>query len=186
MNPVTKEEVISLLTKLHVSNIGALTDPEITVESIISNLAKYRIFVPEIFFSTLADRLGLEYIEKEAIVKTLDLGCMLPYTVEEGALILLLESKPAYVRVATANPLDNDLFKRLEDVFHKKIEKVVVSIDTVISMSDGCYEAPHAYSALNELVDRQPEESAYRILIPWQKGAILLFILLMALLIVYN
>lgn len=186
MNPVTKEEVITLLTELNVPNIGALTDPEITAESIISYLAKYRIFVPDTFFSILADRLGLEFIEKEAITKTLDLGCMLPYTVEEGALILLLESKPRYVRVATANPLDSDLFKRLEDIFHKKIEKVVVSIDTVKSMSEGCYEAPHAYSALNELVDRQPEESAYRILIPWQKGTIILFILLMALLIVYN
>ncbi len=186
MNPVTKEEVISLLTELKVSNIGALTDPEVTTESIISYLAKYRIFVPDIFFSSLADRLGLEFIEKEAIAKTLDLGCMLPFTVEEGALILLLESKPTYVRVATANPLDNDLFKRLEEVFHKKIEKVVVSIDTVMSMSEGCYEAPHAYSALNELVDRQPEESAYRILVPWQKGAIAIFLLLSALLIVYN
>jgi len=186
MNPVTKEEVISLLTELKVSNIGTVTDPEITADSIISDLAKYRISVPDIFFSTLADRLGLEYIEKEAIAKTLDLGCMLPFTVEEGALILLLESKPAFVRVATANPLDNDLFKRLEEVFHKKIEKVVVSIDTVRSMSEGCYEAPHAYSALNELVDRQPEESAYRILIPWQKGAIVILLILMALLLAYN
>ncbi|WP_319579291.1 glycosyltransferase family 2 protein [uncultured Methanospirillum sp.] len=186
MNPVTKEEVISLLTELNVSNIGALTDPEITAESIIGYLAKYRIFVPDIFFSSLADRLGLEYIEKEAIAKTLDLGCILPFTVEEGALILLLESKPVYVRVATANPLDTDLFKRLEEVFHKKIERVVVSIETVRSMSEGCYEAPHAYSALNELVDRQPDESAYRILIPWQKGVIAILLFLMALLIAYN
>ena len=91
---------------------------------------------------------------------------------EDSALILLLESKPAYIRVATANPLDNDLFIRLEEVFKKKIERVVVSIDTVTSMREECYAAPHAYSALNELIDRQPEESAYRILVPWQKGAI--------------
>lgn len=185
-NSITKAEIISLLTELNVPDIGMLNDSKITPEKIISSLGKYRIPVPEQFFSIIADRLGLVYIEKSAFLATLDIGCLLPYTVEDEALILLVESKPAYIRVATANPLDRELFDRLAEVFEKKIERDVVSIETIKAVTDGCYEGPHAYSALNELVDRQPDESAYRILVPWQKGAIIAFFVLMALLIAIN
>ncbi len=183
---ITKEEVFNLLKELNVPEIGCLNAPDITVEKIINTLGKYRIPVPEQFFSTLADLLGLAYTEKTAFLATLDIGCLLPYTVEDEALILLLESKPGYIRVATANPLDTELFDRLSDVFKKKVEKTVVSIDTIKTVTDGCYDDTHGYSALMELVDRHPEESAYRILVPWQKGAIILFIALMAILIAYN
>jgi len=184
--PVTKEEIISLLKELDVPDLGLLDPPDITAETVISSLAQLRIPVPDQFFSTLADRLGLVYVEKSALLSTLDIGCLLPYAVGDEALILLLESKPSYIRVATANPLDQKLFDQMADVFKKKIEKDVVSIETIKTVTDGCYEGPHAYSALNELVDRQPEESAYRILVPWQKVSILIFITLMALLIAYN
>lgn len=186
LKPVSKEEILALLREYDVPDLGLLNDPDITVETVITALGRYRIPVPDRFFLTLADRLGLVYIEKEAFLSTLDLGCLLPYAVEDEALILLLESKPTYIRVATANPLDNALFDRLSDVFKRKVEKNVVSIDTIKTVTDGCYEGPHAYSALNELVDRQPDESAYRVLVPWQKGAIILFVALMALLIAYN
>ena len=186
MNPVTKEEIITLLKELNVPDIGILQDSQITGETVISALARYRLPVPEQFFSILADRLGLVYVEKSAFFSTLDLGCLLPYTVEAEALILILESKPTYIRVATANPLDRALFEQIESVFKKKVEKTVVSIDAIKTVTDGCYEGPHAYSALNELIDRQPEESAYRILVPWQKWAIILFIALVGLLIAYN
>ena len=184
--PVTKEELITLLTDLGMPDTSLLHDPEITVENLIPALAKFRLAVPDFFFSALADRLGLEFVEKSALFSTLDLGCLLPYTVEAEAMILLLESKPAYLRVATANPLDTRLFEQLTEVFHKNIEKVVVSIDTVTTVTDGCYEGPHAYSALNDLIERQPDESAYRILVPWQKGAIVLFFALLAILIAFN
>lgn len=186
MIPITKAEIISLLQEMNLPEMGFLNSPEVTVQNIIPVLARYRIPVPDQFFSTIADRMGLAYIEKSVLYASLDLGCLLPYRVEDEALILLLESKPGYIRVATANPFDEVLFKRLADVFEKKIEKSVVSIETIKTVTDGCYEGPHAYSALNELVDRQPDESAYRILVPWHKGVVIASILLISLLIYFN
>ena len=186
MKTVTKEEILILLKEFDVPDIGLLEDADIPAEKVISSLAKFQIPVPDQFFSAIADRLGLVFIEKSSLFATLDLGCLLPYAVEDEALILLLESKPTYIRVATANPLDEALFERLADVFKKKVERDVVSIDTIKTVTDGCYEGPHAYSALNDLVERQPEESAYRILVPWQKWAIGIFAALIVLLLVYN
>jgi cellulose synthase/poly-beta-1,6-N-acetylglucosamine synthase-like glycosyltransferase len=186
MNPITKDEILNLLHEFGVHDTSILKDPAITSENLIGALARYRVSVPEMFFSALADRLGLSFIEKSSLLSSVDVGCILPYTVEDEALILLLESKPSYIRIASANPLDTKIFERLKDVFNKKIEIDVVSIDSIKTITDGCYEGPHAYSALNELIDRQPEESAYRILVPWQKGAIILFLALITLLIAYN
>lgn len=183
---ITKDTLLHLLKKQGITDLSLLQDPEITAENLIPALQKYRIAVPELFYSTLADRLGLEFVEKNALLATLDLGCILPYNVEAEALILIFESKPGYIRVATANPLNTEIFARLQEVFHKKIEKTVVSIDSIRTIADGCYEGPHAYSALNDLIERQPDESAYRILVPWQKCAIFLSVAILMLLIAYN
>lgn len=174
--PVTKADLLQLLAGLDVPDIDVLQDPAITAENLIPALQKFRISVPDIFFSQVADWVGLEFIETNALLSSVDIGCVLPYSVEAEALILLLDSKPGYIWVATANPLHPEIFERLSDVFHKKIEKSVVSLDTITALADGCYAQPHAYSALMELSDRQPDESAYRILVPWQKGGILIFL----------
>ncbi len=181
----SKVDLLQLLAGLDVPDLDVLQDPAITVDLLIPTLQKFRIAVPDIFYSQIADWLGLEFVEKNALLASVDIGCVLPYTVESEALILLLESKPGYIRVATANPLKPEIFERMSDVFHKKIEKTVVSLDTVHALADGCYAGPHAYSALMELSDRQPDESAYRILVPWQKIGILIFsgIIFLALLI---
>ncbi|MDD1729885.1 MAG: hypothetical protein LUQ50_12535, partial [Methanospirillum sp.] len=186
MNTIGKEELIQLLRESDSPDSTFLEDPEITSENFIPTLKRLRIIVSDDFFATLADRLGLTFMERESILGNLDLGCILPYAVGEEDLIVLLESKPGYLKVLTANPLDTLLFVRLEEVFKKKIERVVTPLDVILTLTEGCYEGPHGYSALNELVDRQPDESAYRILVPWQKGVIVSIFLLMLALIITN
>lgn len=171
--------MIRLLREMDVPDTTLLEDSGITAENLIVALKRFRIIAPDDFYATLADRLGLAFIERDSLLSNLDLGCILPYAVGEEALIILLESKPTHLRVATANPLDTQLFSRLEEIFQKKVERVVTPLDVITTITDGCYRGPHGYSALNELVDRQPDESAYRILVPWQKGAIILGLLLL-------
>lgn len=186
MRDLTKEELIHTLREMNVPNTVLLEDPAITLDTFILALKKFRIFAPDDFYSYLADRLGLRFMERDVLLSNQRIGSILPYTVGEGTLIALLESKPAYLTVATANPLDEPLFNRLKEIFEKKIERVVTPLDAILKMTDSSYQGPHAYSALNELVDRQPEESAYRILVPWQKGVILFTAVVLLLLIGSN
>ena len=58
---ITKDEVIHLLKELKVPEITFLDAPDITVERLINSLGRYRIPVPEQFFATLADLMGLAY-----------------------------------------------------------------------------------------------------------------------------
>lgn len=171
---------------MNVPNTELLNDPEITLDTFIPAIKKYRIPIPDDFYAFLADRMGLSFMESDSLLARPEVGSVLPYAIGDQAFIVLLESKPSFLKVATANPLDTQLFKRMEDLFRKKIEKVVTPLDAVLAVTDVSYKKPHAYSALSELVDRQPEESAYRILLPWQKVTIIIGVLIAAVLILSN
>lgn len=186
MSSITKKELIDLLVQMSVPNTVLLEDPAITVETFVYAIKRFRIPAPDDFYAYLADRLGLTFIEPDTLLSSPALGTVLPYAIGEETLIALLESKPGYIKVATANPLDTLLFTRLEEIFKKKVEMEVTTLDAILTITDVGYQGPHAYSALSELVDRQPEESAYRILVPWQKGAIILLTLVLVLLVLTN
>lgn len=183
---VTKQDLLNDLENAGVVDVEVLMGEEITVTNFIPTLSQYKIYPPESFFSRLAERLGLSYMDNADLLSRVDHGNLLPYTVEEQLQIILLEINPDFIRVATANPLDEEIFARLHSLFHKSVEKVVVSNKAVAKVSDSGFQGIHGYSALNELVDRQPDESAYRILLPWQKGAVVLIALVILFLLSIN
>ncbi len=120
MNDLTKEELISTLQRMDVPNTVLLEDPSITLDTFILAIKKFRIQAPDDFYAYLADRLGLAFMERDTLFANPRIGSVLPYAVGEETLIALLESKPTYLKVATANPLDTPLFTRLEEIFGKK------------------------------------------------------------------
>ncbi|PWR70484.1 glycosyltransferase family 2 protein [Methanospirillum stamsii] len=186
MSDITKDELIKTLQEMDVPNTVLLEDPEITLEMIIPAIKKFRISVPDDFYAFLANRMGLSFMEADFLLTRPQVGSILPYAIGDQAFIVLLESKPSYLKIATANPLDTPLFKRMEDLFGKKIERVVTPLNAVLAVTDVSYQGPHAYSALSELVNRSPDESAYRILLPWQKAAIIIGLLIAAVLVISN
>ena len=117
MSDLTKEELITTLQGMDVPNTVLLEDPSITLDTFILAIKKFRIQAPDDFYAYLADRLGLAYMERDTLFVNPRIGSILPYAVGEEVLIALLESKPAYLKVATANPLDTPLFTRLEEIF---------------------------------------------------------------------
>ncbi len=186
MQQISKEELIRLLEESGVSETSSLRDPAITAEILLTQAHRYKIPIPEEFYIRLADRLGLAYIDRGALLSRTDLGKVLPFTVEEEAQIALLDIKPTYMRVATSNPLDPAIFLRLESTFRKTVERVVTSASAIDAFGDQSHAPQQSYSALMELMERQPDESAYRILVPWQKWAIVLFGIIILLFIVVN
>lgn len=186
MHEITKDELVLLIKADGIDYPQLMSDPEITGSNLLSYLYKYKIYPSSDFYVTLADRLGLEYIEDNDLIARENIGTLLPITVAQEGQIILLNNNPTFIRVATSNPLNESFFSGLSTLFKKRVEMVVASSRAIDTLSDSSFKKPHGYSALMELVDRQPDESAYRILVPWQKGAIILFFAIMALLILYN
>lgn len=91
MADITKEEMITFLKGYHVPNIGILENPDITATDLIPALLRYRIQVPDDFFSFVADRLGLAFMERDILLANSNLGALLPFAVGDQALIVILD-----------------------------------------------------------------------------------------------
>ena len=62
MSDITKEELIKTLQGMNVPNTVLLEDPDITVDTFVLAIKKFRIAVPDDFFSYIANRMGLAFM----------------------------------------------------------------------------------------------------------------------------
>ncbi|MEM2843158.1 MAG: glycosyltransferase [Candidatus Bathyarchaeia archaeon] len=181
---ITKEWLIQLAKKHGVADATKLESPQVTFQNFIFKLRENRYEVDEGFFTELADALGLQYIPREEL-KT-DLAVTIPYLLLKENLLLPFSISKGKVKIATANPFNSDFFKVLESLFGAGVEVCVASIEAVEEAIDKGYSEIHERRALKELRYRSPDESAYRVLYPWQRVLILCFIILFSVLFVLN
>ncbi len=186
MNEITKDEILNLLKEYNVDEISLLERPQITKEKLIQAIDQYKIIVPDLFYKSLAEKLGLPYIESFELKKKTHYAQALPYNVIRESHIILLGITPEKVKIATANPLNREIFVRLRLIFKREIEISVASLNAVSEVNDLGFQKMHSYKALEELRDRNPDESAYIILFPWQKVAIIILALIIGFFLIIN
>ncbi|MEM3439474.1 MAG: hypothetical protein QXG32_00960, partial [Candidatus Bathyarchaeia archaeon] len=164
-----KDRLIELLKARGVSDTSEFESPNISEEEIISILRRKRLKVGDAFFRDLANELGLPFIRREELRGGGDLAAIMPYSLLKENLILPLEISPERAKFAAANPLNRKLFSLLEAILGRRVEICVASIEAIEEAIDKGYERIHKYRALNELYYRRPDESAFRVLYPWQR-----------------
>lgn len=170
---ITRDHLVALLTEYGIQDKTVLENDDIRAESLIFELNRRKIAVPEPFFKALADALHLVFFPKEQILSKSYLASGLPYAVMKENLIFLLKLSREGAELITANPLNTTFFAKLEDIFRVPITIRVASIDAIEGAIDQGYTEIHTYRALEELRERSPDESAYGVLVPWQKYSII-------------
>jgi cellulose synthase/poly-beta-1,6-N-acetylglucosamine synthase-like glycosyltransferase len=168
---VTKKLLIELAKKHGVLVTDKLETTDVTVQNFVFKLKENKYKVGEGFFIELANILGLQYIPKTMLKS--DLAPTMPYNILKDNLLLPLSVSKGKVRVATANPFNSDFFNLLASLFAAELEVSVASTDAVEEAVEKAYGKIHEYRALKELYYRSPDESAYKVLYPWQKTLIL-------------
>ncbi len=186
MNPYTKEQFLSLLREEGIDGISVLEQEKVTLNNIIFYLQYYRFDVNEHFFLELAKELRLPFVAKEQVLKQSRLATILPFEIIEDQLIILTQIKPESVVIVTANPFNTRLLEKIEIILHKKIEISIASIQAIEAANDSGYREIHKYKALKELFDRDPDESAYRVLYPWQRNTLIIISFLASVLFLIN
>lgn len=174
MNPFTKERVISLLREGDIDGISILEQDKVTLENIIFYLQRYKFDIGEHFFLAIAKELGLPFMEREQLLKQSHLAPSLPFEIIKDQLIILLQITQEAVVIATANPFNTRLLEQLGMMFQLKVEIHIASIQAIEAVDESGYRELHKYQALKELFDRNPDESAYRVLYPWQRNILLI------------
>lgn len=189
-----KEDIIKILTSNRVVDIETLQKPEISIENVIQYLARYKIPVPESFYREIAQIYELTYIDydvllsmsRKAVEFSPECGLSSSYVCKFEHLVFPLQETDEYLHIATANPFQDDLFDRLKTDTGKSIRISIASISAIQTAVDIGYKSVHSYSALSELYERNPDESAYKILIPWHRAMVVVLALAVILLLVYD
>jgi len=170
---------ITLLKRHGVSDVKVLESPEVNEEDLIFVMHRNRLKVPEEFFKDLAKELALPFIGKGQVKS--ELAATMPYSLLKENLVIPLEISTDNVKIVTSNPLNRKFFSELERTFGSKVELHVASVEAIEEALEQGYEEIHKHRALRELHYRSPDESAYRVLYPWQRYLIiglLLFVLI--------
>ena len=183
---ITRDHLVALLTEFGIEDKAILQNADIRAEDLLFELNRHKITVPEPFFKALADALNLVFIPKEQILSKSYLAPGLPYAVMKENLTFLLKLSREGAEFVTANPLNTTFFAKLENVFRVPITIHVTSIDAITEAIDQGYTEIHAQRALEELREREPDESAYRVLYPWQQYGIVIVLVAFLLLFVGN
>jgi cellulose synthase/poly-beta-1,6-N-acetylglucosamine synthase-like glycosyltransferase len=183
---LSKNWLIEKLRTYCTEDLQALGSPDVNEENLTSALQARKINVNERFFAELADELKLPFIRGDKIESKSELAAALPYKVLVENLALPLDMSDGKIKIATANPLNRKFFAMLENILHAKVELYVTSIEAIECAVDKGYREIHKHRALRELRYRTPEESAYRVLYPWQRYAIIGLSLFIGVLFVVN
>jgi len=181
-----KRWLMDRLRKYCTADLRSLDDPDVNERNLIFALQARKIRVDERFFADLADELGLPFIRGDQIESKSDLAATLPYKVLVENLALPVDWSDGAVKIATANPLNRPFFAMLEKLVRAKVELCVASIEAVERAVGKGYREVHKYRALRDLRYRNPDESAYRVLFPWQRRLIVGVCLLFAVLFIVN
>jgi cellulose synthase/poly-beta-1,6-N-acetylglucosamine synthase-like glycosyltransferase len=166
---VDKDALIALLKKNGVRALEALDD-NVSAANLIFVLKQKKIQIPAAFFFDLADRLGIPYVEHYDVDRENMSVSVLPYGFLKDNLLMPLEITAQTATFATANPLNRTALMVLEELFDDwDVKFYVASLDVVEEGIEQVYTEIHKDSALWDLYYRSPDESAYKVLVPWQQ-----------------
>lgn len=110
--------------------------------------------------------LGTKLLQKSHLVP------LLPYAVAREHLVFIFDISPDQISLAVAEPRPA-VIRELKMILKRPIKIYRASPELLKKIIDQGYRDIHHYKALQELRERNPEESAYRVLYPWQQKFIL-------------
>jgi cellulose synthase/poly-beta-1,6-N-acetylglucosamine synthase-like glycosyltransferase len=173
---LSKEQVISLLKKHGVRDVDFLENESVSAEQIIPSVRQAKIKVAEGFFRELSREVRLPFVPADEVKKKCKaphechLVAILPYSFLRENLILPMQLTKTTARLVTSNPLNTKAMSVLECLLgERRIDWYVASIDAVEGVIEKVYREIHKKQALWDLYYRNPDESATKILLRWQK-----------------
>ncbi|MCK5403395.1 glycosyltransferase, partial [Candidatus Bathyarchaeota archaeon] len=175
ISSINKNTLIELLKKHGTRDLDTLDD-NVSVESLIFILKQKKFDIKEDFFVDLAELLGIPYIENDSVEDKSGFVSVLPYGFLKDNLIVPLEIDNKSAKFATANPFNRVGLTILEEIIEKKwdLKVYVASLEAVEKAIEHVYNELHKDSALLDLHYLNPDQSAYKVLVPWQKRLIML------------
>ena len=182
---IDRKQVLKLLRTYRV-NIRSLS-PEVNLKEIIPFLHKGKIKIPESFFKALSRKLFIPFVSFKEIREIFQeeqksrLIAVIPYALISKYKIIPIDVRERNLDLAVDNPLDEKVMVTIRYLFSSwKVHLHVASSQTIDWAIENIYSLIHKKTALLDLYNRTPDQSAHKVLYPQQK-----FFLIATLLVIF-
>ncbi len=170
-----KKGLLSIL-RAHGVKTRAVENSDVQLEDVIPTLRKAKTVLPEAFFRDLSSQLELPFLKHAKIKRVFQneqkskLIPSVPYQILSKYKFVPTRITKSTIDVAVDNPLDSRVRITLQSLFSKwNINLHVATSDSIEWAIDKIYRESHKEEAMVHLYNRNPDQSACKVLFPNQK-----------------
>jgi hypothetical protein len=190
---INKCRLIEIL-KVHRVGTRLVENSRIAVADTIPTLKKAKARLPETFFRHIASELGLPFVRYSDVRKIYEKNDMLdvissaPYSlIRKHSFILLGIRDESHIDVAVDNPLDPQTMALIDNVFGEwSIRLHIVSSRAMEWAINYSYSKTHKEQSMRKLLEKSPEYSADKVLLPKQRYFAVSTLVLLAVCLILN
>ena len=190
---INKCRLIEIL-KAHRIGTRLVENSRIAVADTIPTLKKAKARLPETFFRHIASELGLPFVRYSDVRKIYEKNDMLdvissaPYSlIRKHSFILLGIRDESHIDVAVDNPLDPQTMALIDNVFGEwSIRLHIVSSRAMEWAINYSYSKTHKEQSMRKLLEKSPEYSADKVLLPKQRYFAMSTLVLLAVCLILN
>ena len=182
------------ILKAHRIGTRLVENSRIAVADTIPTLKKAKARLPETFFRHIASELGLPFVRYSDVRKIYEKNDMLdvissaPYSlIRKHSFILLGIRDESHIDVAVDNPLDPQTMALIDHVFGEwSIRLHIVSSRAMEWAINYSYSKTHKEQSMRKLLEKSPEYSADKVLLPKQRYFAMSTLVLLAVCLILN
>ena len=190
---INKCRLIEIL-KAHRIGTRLVENSRIAVADTIPTLKKAKARLPETFFRHIASELGLPFVRYSDVRKIYEKNDMLdvissaPYSlIRKHSFILLGIRDESHIDVAVDNPLDPQTMALIDNVFGEwSIRLHIVSSRAMEWAINYSYSKTNKEQSMRKLLEKSPEYSADKVLLPKQRYFAVSTLVLLAVCLILN
>ena len=190
---INKCRLIEIL-KAHRIGTRLVENSRIAVADTIPTLKKAKARLPETFFRHIASELGLPFVRYSDVRKIYEKNDMLdvissaPYSlIRKHSFILLGIRDESHIDVAVDNPLDPQTMALIDNVFGEwSIRLHIVSSRAMEWAINYSYSKTNKEQSMRKLLEKSPEYSADKVLLPKQRYFAMSTLVLLAVCLILN
>jgi glycosyltransferase XagB len=127
-------------------------------------LVNLRYVTQSQLYQFIARQSGLDFVDLAGLEIDEQLARKIPANLARQQGVLAIHQELGTVTLATTDPLDDAALKRAGDILGQPLRIVVVTDTDLDQALEGIYSREYLDQSISELLERTPEDSAYRVL----------------------
>jgi glycosyltransferase XagB len=123
----------------------------------------------------LAKQSSLTFIDLENVEIKQEIAKIIPPKIARDMGILPIQETAKSIKLGIVDPFNSEALSTAKTLLNKKIIPVLITENDLSSALEELYSQEYLAQSISELLERSPEDSAFKVLSKWQKVFFILF-----------